>query len=217
MDKTIEKTIEALKKNNMNAVFAPDKESLKKTVEDMLFEGCTITAGGSVSLKESGIDELIKSPRYKFADRNRNNITAQEQLEVYQSVVGCDFYFCSSNAVTQNGELINVDGNCNRISAIAFGPKKVIMAVGKNKIVSDVSKGFLRVKKIAAPKNCVRLGLNNPCVKTGHCISLDRCENPDITDGCASPQRICRDYLVSGPQQNKGRITVILCGFDLGY
>ncbi|MCQ2441355.1 MAG: lactate utilization protein [Clostridia bacterium] len=213
----MENIIKALERNNIKAIHVKTKEDAKAEVEKMLFDGCTVSCGGSMSLKECGISELIKSDKYIFLDRNRNGITKSEREEVYRSVIGCDFYLCSANALTENGELINVDGNANRVSAIAFGPKKVIMVVGKNKIVKDVKEGFLRVKRIAAPKNCVRLNLDTPCAKLGHCISLLNNDNPDIASGCDSERRICCQYLVSAKQREKDRITVIICDEELGY
>jgi len=216
MDK-IEKTIKALEKNNIKGIYVPTKKDVLSKVEEFLFEGCTIRTGGSVSLAECGVMDLIKKPVYNFSDRNRAGITKEEQLDIYKSVIDCDFYLSSSNALTENGELINVDGNCNRISAISFGPKKVILVVGVNKIVENLEEGFLRVKKIAAPKNCVRLNLDTPCSKLGHCVSLEKKSNPCITDGCSSDSRICVNYLVSARQRVKDRITVIICGEELGY
>lgn len=213
----IENVIAALRKNNMQGIYVPCINDIVETVKDLIFEGAVITAGGSVSLKESGVWDLINSDSYNFIDRNREGITPEERQDVFRQVIGSDFYFCSTNALTENGELINVDGFANRISAIAFGPKKVIMVVGANKIVKDLDEGFLRVKKIAAPKNCVRLGIESPCAKLGHCVSLLNRENPSITDGCDNPRRICANYLVSGRQQVKNRITVIICGESMGY
>ena len=112
---------------------------------------------------------------------------------------------------------MNVDGFSNRISSIAFGPKKVIMIVGVNKIVKDVKEGLLRVKKIAAPKNCVRLKLDNPCVKLGKCVSLFKSDDPDMCDGCDKETRICCNYLISAKQREKGRITVVFVNEELGY
>ncbi len=166
---------------------------------------------------ESGVWDVINKPCYNLYDRNKAGITEEERGNIFKEVIGCDFYFCSANALTKKGELLNVDGFSNRISAIAFGPKKVIMVVGKNKLVKDLNEAFLRIKRVAAPKNCVRLGIDNPCAKLGHCISLLNNDNPDFTDGCQNPRRICVNYLVCGPQREKGRITVILCDEDLGY
>lgn len=217
MDERIEKVINSLKLNNINSVYCETKEDVVKYVENLLPKEALITSGGSMSLIESGVWDLINKPCYNFLNRNRAGITLEEQMEIYKQVIGIDYYFCSANAVTENGELLNVDGFANRISAIAFGPKKIIMVVGANKIVKDLDEAFLRVKKIAAPKNCVRLGLNNPCVKLGHCVSLLKSDNPAFTDGCKLPTRICRNYLVTGMQKDIERITVVLCGEELGY
>jgi hypothetical protein len=119
-DSRIEKTIKALKENNINAIYAKNSEEVKSIVKDMLFSGAKITSGGSVSLIDSGVIDIIKSCEYNYLDRMRKGITPEEQLEVYRQVLDSDFYFCSSNAVTEKGELINVDGNCNRISAISL-------------------------------------------------------------------------------------------------
>ncbi len=217
MEKRIEKTLSALERNNIHAIYAETAEDACREVEKLLFDGCSITAGGSVSLHESGVWDIINRPCYNFSDRNREGITPEEREAVFKSVIGCDFYFCSSNAVTENGELINVDGFANRISAIAFGPKRVIMIVGKNKLVENIDEGLLRIKKSAAPKNCVRLGINNPCAKLGHCIAFEKSDRPLMTDGCSAERRICRNYLVSSIQGTKDRITVILCNENLGY
>ncbi len=217
MNEKITKVIENLKKNNMDALFAQNKAEVCEIVKGMLFDGAEIASGGSMSLKESGVWEIINLPEYKFYDRTKQGLAAEEVEEIYRKTIGCDFYFCSSNAVTENGELINVDGFANRVSAIAFGPKKVIMVVGANKIVKDVEAGILRVKTDAAPKNAVRLHTGTPCEKLGHCIALLNNPCPAITDGCANERRICADYLISARQKIKDRITVIICEEELGY
>ena len=217
MTEDIKIVIENLKKNNINTFFCETKAEVLNTVENMLKKGATISVGGSVSLVESGVWELINNGDYDFRNRNREGITPEERQQVFKDVIGIDYYLCSANAITKNGELLNVDGFANRISAIAFGPQKVVMVVGKNKIVDNLNDAFLRVKKVAAPKNCVRLGIDNPCAKLGHCVSLERSDNPNFTDGCNSDRRICISYLVNGFQRDKERLTVVLCGEDLGY
>ncbi len=213
----IQNVIKALENNNMRGIYVKKASEIPGIVKDMLFPGCVITAGGSVSLSESGVSDVINSDKYNFLDRSKKGISAEEQQEIFKAAIGCDFFFCSTNAITENGELINVDGFCNRISSIAFGPKKVIMVVGSNKIVKDLDEGLLRIKKVAAPKNCARLGSDTPCAKLGHCVSLSKSDNPDITDGCACDSRICCSYLISARQRIKDRITVILCEEPLGY
>ncbi len=217
MDERISKVINGLAKNNIKAIYAKTSKEACDIVKDLLFDGCTITIGGSESVKESGVFDILNSGKYRFLDRGNPNFNEAERQNTYKETVGGDFYFCSTNAVTENGELINVDGNSNRISAIAFGPKTVVMIVGTNKIVKDVNEGFLRVKTTAAPLNCVRLKLDNPCVKLNKCVSLVNNENPCFTDGCASKTRICRNYLVSAAQKEKDRIIVVLVDEKLGY
>ncbi len=217
MNENVSRVIKSLEGNNIDAVYAETKAEVCEIVKNLLFEGAVITVGGSVSLKESGVWDIIDSPEYDFRDRTAAGITEEERTEAYKAAIGCDFFFCSTNALTEKGELVNVDGNANRISSIAFGPKKVIMVVGVNKLVKDIEEGLLRIKKIAAPKNAVRLNTGTPCQKLGHCIALEKSDCPAMTDGCKSPRRMCIEYLVSGFQKEKGRINVILCGETLGY
>lgn len=212
----IEKTVNALRENGMNVIIAETAEQAKQEVKKLLKKGCSVASGGSMTLNETGIYDLITSPDYNYIDRFAAK-TEEEKAEAFSEISKCDYYFCSANAITANGELVNVDGFSNRVSALCFGPKNVIVVAGKNKLVENVKEGFLRIKKIAAPKNCVRLNKNTPCAKTGKCISLSKTESPDICDGCKSPDRICRNYVVCGPQAVKGRITVIICMEDLGY
>ena len=217
MTKQIEKLFKNLEKNKMQPLFAETKDDARNLVKDILFDGAVITWGGSMSVIECGIDEILRDKKYCFLDRGRTGITPEEQQECFKASIGADFFFCSTNAITENGELLNVDGLANRISSIAFGPKKVVMIVGVNKIVPDIKDAFLRVKKIAAPKNCVRLNKNTPCAKLGHCVSLLNNDNPDFADGCACDDRICCDYMISSVQRQKDRIIVILVNEDLGY
>ena len=212
MDKRIEKTLDNLKKNNIAAYFAETSAEAVKLVESMLSEGETISCGGSVTLSESGVFALMQSGKYNFLDRSKAK-NPEEMAEIYRKSFYADTYLTSSNALTEEGELVNVDGNCNRISAITFGPKSVIVVVGVNKIVKNVEEGFKRVKEIAAPLNTKRLGCNTPCAKLGYCIKADR----PIPEGCDSPERICVNYLVSGRQRVKDRVKVIICNESLGY
>ena len=217
MNQQIQKLFKNLEKNKIQPLFAETKEDAVKLVKDMLFDGCVITWGGSMSVIECGIDKLLRDEKYCFMDRGRAGITPEEQQECFKASIGADFFFCSANAITEKGEIVNGDGLANRISSIAFGPKKVVMIVGVNKIVYDLKEAFLRVKKIAAPKNCVRLNKNTPCAKLGRCVSLVNNDNPDFADGCNSDDRICCDYMVSAMQRQSNRLTVILVDENLGY
>lgn len=217
MTEIIKETIKALEKNNIKGFYCETSKDAVELIKGMLFKGATITRGGSESVKQSGIFDLINCGDYNFLDRTRKGITTQEEMQSYKETVGGDFYFCSANAVTKDGQIVNIDGYSNRISAIAFGPKKVIMIVGKNKIVDDLNAATLRIKSIAAPKNCVRLNKNTPCAKTGKCVCIKDNYIPQIYEGCSSPDRICRNVLISGPQSIKDRINVIFINEELGY
>ena len=217
MTEKIDNLFKNLKQNKMRPIFAASKEDACQIVKDLLFENAVITWGGSMSVIECGIDKILQDSKYRFMNRSREGITPEEQQECFKASIGADFFFCSANAVTEKGELVNVDGLANRVSSIAFGPKNVIVVVGKNKVVSELNEAFLRVKKIAAPKNCVRLNKNTPCAKLGHCVSLVNNENPDFSEGCSCDDRICCDYMISAMQRQKDRITVIYVDEDLGY
>ena len=209
MNSKIQKTIEALKANNIEVFYAETKEEIPAIVKSILNKGDTVSHGGSVTLEECGVAELIKNGDYNFLDRAQTD----DVQKLYRDCFSADAYLTSANAVTEGGSLINVDGNANRVGCIAFGPKKVIFVVGANKIVKHVNEGFLRVKTIAAPKNAVRLGLNTPCSKLGHCIALEG----GIAEGCNTSNRICSQYLITAFQRDKNRIKVIITPDSLGY
>lgn len=213
MNTIIENTIKNLEKNNIEALYVESKEDVVPLIEKLVPQGSTVAVGGSVSLDESGVLSHLRSGRYEFFDRYAQGLSREEVMEVYRKSFGVDAYFCSSNAVTEEGELYNVDGNANRIGAIAFGPKTVIMVVGVNKIVKNIDEAVKRVKTIAAPKNCRRLDCRTYCFEKGHCMDMDG----GMGKGCDSPQRICRHYLVSAKQAVMGRIKVIIVNEELGY
>lgn len=211
-----EKLIENLKKNNMDPYFVETKEAVVPLVKQLTNEGDTVSCGGSVTLKETGVFDLLKSGRYEFLDRSREGITPKEVQEIYRKTFSADVFFGSANALTEQGEIYNVDGNANRVSAITFGPESVILIIGKNKIVKDLNEAATRVKTVCAPKNCIRLGLDTYCAKMGKCVSLNK-ENPVMSDGCDSESRICCTYTVLGHQRTKNRIKVIIVNEELGF
>ncbi len=204
-----EKTIKALKKNNMNAFYLDKKEEVVPFIEKMLSNGSTVTTGGSMTLAECGVMDLLKSGNYNFLDRSK----AEDIKKLYRESFFADFYLCSSNAVTENGELYNADGNSNRVAAICYGPEKIIMVVGINKIVKNLDEAVKRVKVIAAPLNCKRLDCRSYCFSKGKCKGADG----EMTDGCSGDSRICCSYLISAHQRIKDRINVIIVGEKLGY
>ncbi|MBQ1545987.1 MAG: lactate utilization protein [Clostridia bacterium] len=215
MERNIQGLIINLKNNNMTSYFVDTKEDALELVEKLIPEGASVTNGGSVTLGEVGVTELLRSGKYEYLDRSRC-VTREDTQELYRKSFGVDFFLTSSNAVTMNGELYNVDGNANRVANIAYGAKKVIVIVGVNKIVDDLGEAVLRVKQIAAPLNAKRLELQTYCAQCGECVSLKKTD-PAMSDGCHSPQRICCQYLVSGFQRDPDRVSVIIVNEELGY
>ncbi len=212
----INKLIENLEKNNMEAHFVSSKAEARELVKKLLPKGAKVSVGGSVTLAQTGVMALLNSGEYEFLDRSRAK-TDEEREAIYRECFSADYYFCSSNAITEAGELYNVDGNCNRISALTFGPKNVIVVAGINKIVPDVAAAVKRVKTISAPKNTRRLGCDTYCAKEGICICEKTGELEVIGKGCTSPQRICCTYLLAAKQRVKNRIKVIIVDENLGY
>ena len=211
----IDKTMANLKRNKMEPYFCETSAQARELVKTLINKGDTISSGGSVTLKQTGIYDIITSSDYNYLDRSREGITREEVEEVYRKTFCADAFFTSTNALTENGELYNVDGNSNRVAAIAYGPKSVIFIVGYNKIVKDLGEAVARVKHTAAPKNTVRLELDTPCSKTGECISCTT--GGDAPSGCLNERRICCSYLVSAFQRHKNRYKVILVAQSLGY
>ena len=212
----IELTIKNLKRNKMSAFYCETSAHAVALVKTLIKKGETISSGGSVSLVESGVYELITNGDYNYLNRSATGLTREEVEQVYRDTFSADTYFCSSNAVTIDGYLYNVDGNSNRVAAIMYGPKSVIMIVGYNKIVANLDEAVKRVKTIAAPSNTIRLDMDTPCNKIGECCSLSK-EQPYISDGCATSGRICCNFTVCGQQRHIDRIKVIIVGENLGY
>ncbi|MBQ1308361.1 MAG: lactate utilization protein [Ruminococcus sp.] len=215
MKARVEATLKNLKRNRMEAYYVDTKEQACDLVKTLVQPGATVSCGGSVTLKQTGVYDIIASGDYDFLDRSACK-TAEETDALYRQVFSADAFFTSANAVTENGELYNVDGNSNRVAAIVFGPKSVICVCGVNKLVKNIDEAIRRVKTKAAPPNTVRLGIETPCAKTGACISLKQ-EDPDMCAGCHGDGRICCNYVVSAQQRHINRIKVIIIGEEYGY
>lgn len=202
-ERRIQRTMEALRANNMEAYYVKTAAEVVPFVEQMIPAGATVSNGGSVSLSETGVMDLLASGRYHYLDRSKVSGEALEQL--FRDVFSADWYLASTNAVTENGELYNVDGTSNRVAAMTFGPKNVLLIVGCNKIVKDIHAAARRVKEIAAPANTNRLGCKTPCAVTGTCAD------------CHSPARICCTTTIHRYQRIAGRIKVLFVGQPLGF
>lgn len=211
MDERISRTMDALRKNKMKPYFVENRSEIFPIIRELIANDKLITAGGSMTLRESGVtDMLLNEYKGVFLDRSAAK-TPEETGEIFRKAFISDTFFASSNAITENGELYNVDGNGNRVSAMIFGPKQVIVVAGVNKIVKDIEAAKERVERIAAPKNTVRLNCATPCLKTGECERL-RSGSP-----CHSDARICCSYVTLGQQRVPDRIKVIIVNENLGY
>ncbi|HEX2938029.1 MAG TPA: lactate utilization protein, partial [Ruminiclostridium sp.] len=176
-----------------------------KKAKELIKDGDTVSVGGSMTLFETGIIDYLKSGRFNYLDRYADGLAHEDREKIFRESFFADDYFTSSNVVTEEGELYNVDGSGNRVSAMIFGPKSVIVVVGYNKIVSDREAAIERVRKIAAPANAARLSCKTPCAKKGECMD------------CKTDARICCSYVFLGQQRENGRIKVIIAGEPLGY
>ena len=214
MNELIKETVLNLKKNNMVPFYAEKKEDILPIIKTLIKDGEKIAVGGSATLSSIDAIEFIKNGNYNFIDRYEADITAEERSKRLREGLLSDVFITSTNALSKRGELINVDGFGNRVAAMLYGPQSVIVVAGINKIVDTAEDGFIRIKKIAAPKNCARLSRETYCKFKNECMGLS---GDSFTSGCASPQRICSMYTVQGYQLIKDRIKVIICGEELGY
>jgi len=204
-EQKIKRTMENLEKNNIESYFVEDNSALIEKISKFVKEGDTVSVGGSMTLFETGVIEFLRNGKFNFLDRYEQGLNGNDIKDIFRKTFSADAYFVSSNAVTEKGELYNVDGNGNIVAAMIYGPDNVIVIVGVNKIVRDVQEAIERNKEYAAPANAKRLNRNTPCTKVGHCMD------------CSSSERICNDYVLIRRQGQKGRIKVIIVGKELGY
>ena len=200
-DKLSQKVIKGLESRGMQGYYAKDKDEALRTALGLIEEGSTITMGGAMSAHEIGLVEALKKGNYNFIDRDQMEDKKAAALAAYSA----DVFLTSTNAMTEDGMLVNIDGNANRVSAIAHGPSKVIVIAGMNKVCSDLDGAMKRARNVAAPTNAQRFGLDTPCSKTGSCMD------------CKSPDTICCQFLITRYSRHKGRIHVILVNDNLGF
>ncbi len=200
-DLLAEKVIKGLESRNMTGYYAANKEEALKKALELIPEGSSIAMGGAMSAHEIGLVDAVKSGNYRFIDRDAATDKRAVMLESYDA----DFFLASANAMTDDGVLVNIDGNSNRVSMIAQGPKKVIFIVGMNKVCADIDSAMKRARNVAAPINAQRFGLSTPCSKLGTCMN------------CKSPDTICCQFLITRFSRHKDRIHVILVNDNLGF
>lgn len=199
-----EKVIKGLQSRNMEGFYAENKEEALKLALELIPTGSSVSWGGSMSIEEIGLKKAIREGDYVVYDRDAAK-SPEERREVEIKTFGCDYFLASSNAVTEDGILVNIDGNSNRVAAIAYGPKHVLMIVGMNKITKDVDAAIYRARNEAATINAQRFPVNTPCKVTGSCAN------------CKSPDTVCCQFLTTRFSKHTGRIKIILVNENLGF
>ncbi len=199
-----ESIIEKFNLRGIEGYYCADREEANTKAKRFLTPGCSVSWGGSMTIQEIGLIDDLKESDYTIYDR-KDAVTPEEKREMFGRIVTSDFYFMSSNAITLDGQLINIDGAGNRVACLCHGPEHVVLIAGMNKIVTDVASGIARVRNMASPPNALRLNLNTPCAEYGRCADC-------LTQDC-----ICAQTVVTRFSRVPGRIKVILVGEELGY
>ena len=198
------KLIKNLERRHFEAHYCHTAEDIIAKVKSIIPEGSSITWGGSMSIRDIGLTQALKDGNYVVYDRD-DVTTAEEKLAVYRKAFEVDYYLASTNAISEDGVLVNIDGNGNRVAAITWGPKHVIFVVGLNKVAQDVGAALQRARSTASPINAARFDIDTPCQKDGMCHN------------CNSPQSICNYiHFLRNPHPEKRHI-VILTDLNLGY
>ena len=205
IEKQVERTIKNLNSRNMEGYYVNNREQLFQKIKEFIVEGSTIGVGDSMTLFETKIIDFLRDGSLNFLDKYEEKLTKDEKREIYIKNFSADTFISSTNAITENGELYNIDGNGSRVAPMLYGPKQVIIVAGINKIVKNLEEAEMRVRQYAAPIDAKRLNKDTPCAKLGYCID------------CKSPNRICNDFVVIKGQFIKGRIKVIIVGENLGF
>ena len=201
---TAQTLIKNLEKNKMDGYFCEDSNKAVELVKELVPEGSSIGWGGSVTFAETGAKAALEQGNYNMLDRAKAT-DAKQAEEMIQKHLSCDTFFMSTNAITIKGELVNIDGNSNRLACLLYGPKQVIVLVGMNKLVKDIDDAINRIHTLACPPNATRLHCDTPCANIGIC---GNCHNDDC---------MCCNIVITRHNRHKGRIKVILIAEDLGF
>ena len=201
---TAETVIKNLKRRNMEGYYCETSEEAVELVRSMIPAGDSITWGGTVTFGETGVKAALEKGDWRMIDR-ATATTPEEKREMWRDRTSADWFFMSANALTLDGELVNIDGNSDRLSLLLHGPEHVVVLVGMNKLVADVDAGFKRIRTVTCPLNAARLHTNTPCEVAGVCSE------------CHSERCMCCQMVVTRHSRHEGRIKVILIGESLGY
>ena len=205
IEEKMRKAVERLAAHEFEAIYAKTKEEAVQEFWKRITPRQKIGVGGSVTIRGLGILEKLEAQGYTILDHWKPGLSKENAFEIRKLQMTSDLFLTSTNAVTMNGELVNIDGIGNRVNSINFGPGKVILVAGYNKIVEDVQEGIKRIKNIAAPLNARRLHIDVPCAQVGRCVD------------CNSPNRICRVVVIHERKPSWTDILIILVGEELGY
>ena len=203
-EKLAAKLIKNLERRHYNAYFCKTKEEAVNITTDMIPQGATVAWGGSMTIRDMGLTAKLKAGDYEIYDRDDVN-TLEDKIRMYRKAFECDYYLSSVNAISEDGVIVNIDGNGNRVAAITWGPEHVILVVGLNKVCQDVDAAMKRARSEAAPINMARFDLNTPCQKDGTCHD------------CLSPDSICNYISIQRMSHPAKRHTVVLVDESLGY
>ena len=204
----VENALSSLRKNGFEAFYFSTPEEAVSKVSDMVPEGALVGIGGSITLREMGLLKSLEEKGVELADHwtaRHGGATREEIMRIRRQHLNSDIFITSTNAVTETGELVNIDGTGQRVAAMIFGPKKVIVVAGVNKIAGDLDEGIWRASNVASPMNAKRLSGKTPCTVTGEC------------EDCDSPERICNITTIIHRRPRETDVTVILVGMELGY
>jgi L-lactate utilization protein LutB len=205
VEEMAKKTIEKLEAHEFKTLYVKTKEEAAKEIWKYITPNTRVGAGGSVTIRELGILDQLKARGNIVYDVWNTPLPREESFQIRKNQMTSDLFLSSVNAVTMNGELVNIDGMGNRVNATNFGPKQVILVAGYNKIVADVEGAIKRIKNVAAPMNARRLNLDVPCAKLGRCVD------------CSTPNRLCRIVVIHEWKPTWTDIFVILVREELGY
>jgi len=205
----LEEVKESLEKNGFDCYVADDIEHAKTIVLDEILANLSIKSiswGGSMTFVSTGLyDTLVAHPDYEVVDTYQKDLGEEEKIELRRQSLMVDLFFTGTNAITEDGILVNLDMYGNRVAALTFGPKYVVVLSGKNKIVPELDDAMYRIRNYAAPINAMRLKKKTPCVETTRCQE------------CNSPDRICNTWTITQKSFPKGRVKVVLINEDLGF
>jgi hypothetical protein len=199
------RTISALQKNNFDAHWVPDIKNLLEAIFKIIPEGATVGVGGSMTLNQIGFFEKAEQHKIKLINPSLQKLSMEDFTEQRRQILLADVFLSSANAITEDGMIFNIDGTGNRVASMTFGPKKVIVVCGINKVVKDIEAAQKKVREYTAPMNAKRIGLKTPCAETGVCAD------------CSSLQRICNVFVTMAKKPTRTDMTVFLTAEHLGF